>query len=325
MIREFSPLVRCWYLTGATASGKTAISLSLAKSLNAEIVSMDSMAVYRGMNIGTAKPHDAARAQVPHHLIDVVDPDQEYSLAQYLGTAHEVVKELQARGRNALFVGGTPLYLISLLRGACDGPPADKAFRAEVEREVERVGTEALHARLELVDPLSAAKLHPNDQRRIIRALEVYTLTGQPISHLQTQFEGKYTERCKNVFVISRNRADLHQRIQRRTDDIFQRGLVEEVAGLRTQFGTLSRTALQGVGYQETLNYLTGHCSLESAMEETTIRTRRYARRQETWFRGLEECHWVPVDDARSAENVVEEICQRNDENREKKKPQDTN
>ena len=291
--------------------GKTAISLALAESLHAEIISMDSMAVYRGMDIGTAKPSASQRAQVPHHLIDVVEPNEEFSLAQYLSMAHQTVREIQARDRNVLFVGGTPLYLISLLRGANEGPPADKAFRREVEAEVQRVGMGALYERLQQVDPLSAAKLHPNDKRRIIRALEVYALTGQPISHTQTQFEGKPAERCDNVFVVSRDRSKLHERIARRTDDIYKRGLVDEVSTLIAEFGTMSQTALQGVGYQEALRCLEGESSLESAIEETTIRTRRYARRQETWYRRLEECQWVSIDEGQSVDQVVTEIRSR--------------
>lgn len=314
MIHEFPPILDCWYLTGATASGKSAVSLALAKSLNAEIISMDSMAVYRGMDIGTAKPGSSHQAEVPHHLIDVVDPNEEYSLAEYLTAAHTAVAEIHRRNRRVLFVGGTPLYLKSMLRGVCEGPPGDPDFRKEVEAEVEQVGIEALRQRLEQVDPLSAAKLHPNDKRRMIRALEVYKLTGHPISHYQTQFEGKYTKRCKNVFVVSRERSRLHERIQTRTTDLFERGLVDEVSELLNKYGAFSKTSLQGVGYQETLNYLRGDCTLEVSMEETKIRTRRYARRQETWFRGLEECHWLPVDDMETAEQVVEAICQRDNQ-----------
>ena len=309
MIREFPPLVHCWYLAGATASGKTSISLALAKSLGAEIVSMDSMAIYRGMDIGTAKPSQAARAEVPHHLIDVVDPNKEFSLAEYLGAAHALVEEIKQRNRNVLFVGGTPLYLMSLLRGACEGPPADPEFRRQVEDEVRQFGIEALHQRLQQVDPLSAAKLHPNDKRRMIRALEVYTLTGQPISHTQTQFEGKHSARCDQVFIISRNRAKLHERILHRTEKIFDEGLLDEVSKLKAKYGALSKTALQGVGYQEALRCLDGLCSLETALEETLVRTRRYARRQETWFRRLAEAHWISMDDSTSVAEVVAGIC----------------
>lgn len=270
---------------------------------------MDSMAVYRGMDIGTAKPSLDQQKEVPHHLIDVVDPNQEYSLAQYLSATHAAVAEIQSRQRRVLIVGGTPLYLKSMLRGVCEGPPGDPDFRRDVEEEVARVGTAALRQRLEQVDPLSAAKLHPHDKRRMIRALEVYKLTGYPISHYQTQFEGKYAQRCKNVFVISRNRSALHERIRVRTEHFFEHGFVEEVSGLLDRYGCFSNTSLQGVGYREALNYLHNKCELDVAIEETKIRTRRYARRQETWFRGLDECKWLPVDEVETTEEVVELIC----------------
>jgi len=183
------PASDCWYLTGATASGKTSIGIELAGRLDAEIISLDSMAIYRGMDIGTAKPSTEQQHSVPHHLLDVVDPNEDYSLDQYVEAAHEKIAEIQDRGRQVLLVGGTPLYLKALLRGLFSGPPADWEFRREVEAEVERVGVEALHARLAQVDPLAADTLHPQDTRRIIRALEVYKITGQPISHLQEQFE----------------------------------------------------------------------------------------------------------------------------------------
>ena len=309
MIREFPPIVDGWFLAGATATGKTAISLALAETLNAEIVSMDSMAVYRAMNVGTAKPSEADRSRVPHHVIDVVEPNEEYSLAQYLADAHAAVASIQSRSRNVLFVGGTPLYLISLIRGACEGPPSNPEFRQQVEEELERVGAAALHERLRQVDPLSAAKLHPNDKRRMIRALEVYTLTGQPISHLQTQFEGKYSDRCKNVFVLSRDRGALHKRIDDRTDKLFESGFVAEVESLLARYGALSRTALQGVGYQEVLQHLQEQWPIESAIEETKIRTRRYARRQETWFRRLDECRRVSLDEDPPIEQILDCIC----------------
>ena len=172
-MHAFPPLVNCWYLTGATASGKSRIGLCLAQRLHAEIISVDSMAVYQGMDIGTAKPSTQDRELVPHHLIDLVPPSQPFSLAEYLSAAHRVVEEIHGRGKQVLFVGGTPLYLKSLVRGVCEGPPADPEFRREVEAEVERVGLQALRERLEQVDPLSATKLHPHDKRRMIRALEV--------------------------------------------------------------------------------------------------------------------------------------------------------
>jgi len=186
---SYPALRGCWYLAGPTASGKTGVGLELAERIGGEIISLDSMAVYRGMDVGTAKPTSEQRRRVPHHLLDVVSPDQEYSLSQFMAAAHQAVREITERRREAIFVGGTPLYLKSLLRGVMPGPPADWEFRRQIEAELAEVGIEALHQRLEQVDPLAAAKLHPNDKRRIIRALEVYKATGKPISHEQIHFD----------------------------------------------------------------------------------------------------------------------------------------
>lgn len=310
MIHEFPPIHDCWYLTGATASGKTRIALPLAQALDAEIISLDSMAVYRGMDIGTAKPSSNERAQVPHHLLDVVDPNVEFSLADYLSLSHAAVDEIRSRNRPALFVGGTPLYLKALLRGVCEGPPGDPEFRREVESEIRQVGLEALRARLEQVDPLSAAKLHPHDKRRTIRALEVYKLTGVPISHYQTQFDNREIGRCPRVFALTWDRTELHDRIHRRVDSMFAQGLVDEVRALLAKHGSLSRTARQGVGYREILDWLAGRKDLAGTIEQTKVRTRRFARRQETWFRGLDEVRSIKVDEATKDQDIVAAIME---------------
>src|SRR3954468_17715524 len=179
----------CWFLTGATAVGKTAIGIALAQRIGAEIISLDSMAIYRGMDIGTAKPSREQRAIVPHHLIDIVEPREEFSVAQYVDAAAKVVADIRMRGKEPLFVGGTPLYLKSLLRGLFDGPPADWNLRHEIEQELQHVGQPALYERLVQIDPVAASHIHPHDTRRLIRALEVYRATGEPISHQQFQFE----------------------------------------------------------------------------------------------------------------------------------------
>ena len=206
--------------------------MCLAERLNAEIISMDSMAIYRGMDIGTAKPSCELRDQIPHHLIDILDPTDVFSVSDYLVAAEECVNDIRTRGKEPLFVGGTPLYLKAMLRGMFEGPPADEEFRAEVAAEIDRVGIEALHQRLQQVDPLSAEKLHPNDVRRVIRALEVYKATGEPISHMQMQFdEGRPADEAK-VFVISWPRTELHERINDRVERMFDAGFVEEVRSL---------------------------------------------------------------------------------------------
>ncbi|MEX2316870.1 MAG: tRNA (adenosine(37)-N6)-dimethylallyltransferase MiaA [Pirellulales bacterium] len=299
----------CWFLTGATAVGKTGVGLALAQKLGAEIVSLDSMAIYRGMDIGTAKPTSAQRAIVPHHLLDIVDPSDEFSVAQYVAAATHVVTSLRAHGKEVLFVGGTPLYLKSLLRGLFDGPPADWQLRHEIEKELNDVGEAALHERLEQLDPLAAAHIHPHDTRRLVRALEVYRATGQPISHQQTQFEeGRPAEECR-VFVLRRTRQEQHARIEARVEAMLDAGLVEEVKQLTADGRALGRTARQAVGYREVLGYLAGEFDRDEMTERIKARSRRFAKRQGTWFRSLSECRYVDVAGEVHANSVAERIA----------------
>ena len=303
-----SPALDCWYLTGPTASGKTAIGLEMARILNAEILSLDSMAIYRGMDIGTDKPTAEQRALVPHHLIDIRNPDQDFSVSEYVTEAHALIKQIHAAGREVLFVGGTPMYLTALLRGISCGPPADWEFRRQVRAEIERVGIEALHERLSAIDPLAASRLHPHDVRRIIRALEVFKITGRPISHQQLQFEeGSPAEQCR-VFVLRWPRTLLYERIDRRVERMFESGLVDEVRGLLDTYGALGRTASQAVGYRETIAYLRGEISRDEAIRRVQTRTHRFARRQETWFRSLSECRWVDHASEVDARTVAERL-----------------
>lgn len=308
-VEPLPPAPDAWYLTGATASGKSKVALELAGRINAEIVSLDSMALYRDMDIGTAKPSHNERERVPHHLLDIVNPNADFSLSEYVTAAHAAVREINSRGKQALFVGGTPLYLKSLLRGVYQGPPADWEFRQQIEDELQTVPIEALHERLQIIDPLAAAKLHPRDKRRIIRALEVFRATGQPLSHRQTQFdEGRPAERCR-VFVLSWPRPILHQRISARVDQMFAAGLVAEVQAVVAKYGTLSRTAAQAVGYGEVLEFLNGTQPDErECHERVKAGTRQFARRQETWFHSLSECTWVPLVDGPTAGDVAGEI-----------------
>jgi tRNA dimethylallyltransferase len=306
----FAPVRDAWYLTGPTASGKTRVGVELALKLNAEIVSLDSMAIYRGMDVGTAKPTADDRERVVHHLIDVVDPNLNFSLSDYLQAAHRAVADIRSRGREVLFVGGTPLYLKALLRGLYPGPPADWEFRRQIEAELNQHGLTALHQRLELVDPLSAARLHPHDKRRIIRALEVYRLTGQPLSHRQTQFDDSMPAEQSKVFVLSWSRADLHRRIDVRVDGMFTAGLVDEVNRLLESHGALSRTALQAVGYREVVDHLRGKRDLAQTIELVKARTRQFARRQDTWFRSLQECRRVSQNDSSEPVDTASGIVQ---------------
>lgn len=306
--RSFEPLSDCWILTGPTASGKTAVGLELAERLDAEILSLDSMAVYRGMDIGTAKPTAADQRRVPHHLLDLVSPDEEFSLSPYVALAHDKVREIRSRNRQPLFVGGTPLYLKALLRGLYPGPPADWEFRRQIEEELQFVDIGELHRRLQMVDPLSAARLHPNDKRRIIRALEVFKLTGRPLSHEQTHFDEAPPDRGLKVVTLSWQREQLHARIGDRVDQMFAEGWVEEVRVLLATYGQLGRTAAQAVGYREILEHLQGDTALPETVERVKLRTRQFARRQDTWFRSLSECRRLDPASSRTAGEVADRI-----------------
>ncbi len=309
-MQESLPAHDCWFLAGATAVGKTEIGLVLAKRLGAEIVALDSMTIYRGMDIGTAKPSADQQALVPHHLIDVVDPDQEYSINCYLEAAHAQIGEIKARGNEVLFVGGTPLYLKALLRGLTPGPPANWQLREEIEAEVAKIGNQALYERLEQLDPIAASQIHPNDTRRLIRAVEVFRATGQPISHHQLQFEQENIAKDCRVFVLHRTREELVDRINLRVDAMIEEGLVAEVEALTTQGKTLGRTASQAVGYREAIEHLQGG-SLEEMATQIKTRTRRFAKRQGTWFRSLAECQFVDLTGKVNAEDVAEGIANR--------------
>jgi tRNA dimethylallyltransferase len=300
----------CWFLSGATAVGKTAVGIALAQRIGAEIISLDSMAIYRRMDIGTAKPSQDQRASVPHHLIDVVDPSDEYSVAQYVEAAAKVVADIRSRGKEPLFVGGTPLYLKSLLRGLFDGPPGDWSLRNEIEQELKQVGQSALYDRLVQVDPVAASHIHPNDTRRLIRAIEVFRATGEPISHQQLQFEeGRRADECR-VFVLRRRREELHARIEGRVEAMIECGLVEEVRELTSDSRQLSRTARQAVGYREALAYLACDYDMEEMRARIIYRTRRFAKRQGTWFRSLSECRFVDICGEPDATTVAERIMQ---------------
>lgn len=302
------PLLDAWYLSGPTASGKTQVALDLAGCLDAEIISLDSMAVYRGMDIGTAKPTEDQIRQVPHHLIDLVDPTEEYSVSQFVVDAHRVADEIKSRGKKVLFVGGTPLYLKSLIRGMFLGPPADWEFRRQVAEETEKYGFEALRRRLQQVDPLSAHKILLGDVRRMTRALEVARLTGQPLSHWQTQFEqATPVDNCR-VFVLGWDRQAIHGRVQKRVERMFDNGLVSEVQGLLDRYSQLGRTAMQAVGYKEPIDFLKGRRSLAETLELVIIHTRQFVRRQEIWFRSLPEIRRVPIADQADLVNATERI-----------------
>jgi tRNA dimethylallyltransferase len=285
---------RTIYLTGPTASGKTSVGIALAQRLDAEVVALDSMTLYRGMDIATAKPPFAERGGVPHHLIDVIDPWESASVSDYRDWAARAAGEIEARGKRALFVGGTPLYLKALLRGLFQGPCADRELRLRLERDALEHGDAALHQRLAALDPEAAARIHPHDRRRVVRALEVLELTGRPISQLQAEHDRPAPPNVP-IFALELARASLHERINHRVVHFFDAGLVDEVRALQTFVRPPCDVAAQAIGYREVIAMLAGKVSLGETIERVQARTRQFAKRQATWFRGLQEVRSVAV------------------------------
>jgi tRNA dimethylallyltransferase len=281
-------------LSGPTASGKSRLGLALAERLGAEIVAMDSMTLYRGMDVGTAKPTPEERRRVPHHLIDVRDPWESASVAWWLEQAAGCCRDIQARGRRVLLVGGTALYLKALLRGLFPGPGAELALRARLEAEAEEHGNQSLHDRLARVDPAAAARLHVNDRRRLVRALEVWELTGRPISDWQRQWSALATPEAAGdgpaAHWIDLPREELYARIDARVVRMFDKGLVDEVRRLRRLPRPVSREAAQALGYKEVFDHLDGKAGLQETVLRVQVRSRNFAKRQITWFRHLPEC-----------------------------------
>lgn len=303
-------LQQCWFLAGPTASGKSAVGIELALRLNAEILALDSMSIYRGLNIGTAKPTAEEQARVPHHLIDLAQPHEEFSVANYLDRAEAACKQIVARSRVPLFVGGTGLYLRSVLRGVFDGPPADWDFRRRMLQKAERQPATWLHDTLQQADPPSARRLHANDHRRIIRALEIHHLTGIPASELRSQGPLPPESRPPNVYWLSPPRDWLHDRINSRVEQMMEAGWLEEVQRIIESPHGIGRTAGQALGYRELIDHLAGRCTLEAAVEQIKAATRQFAKRQHTWFRQLEECSEVPMTGDESPSEIAERLIE---------------
>jgi tRNA dimethylallyltransferase len=293
---KLEAFAHAYVLAGPTASGKTTLGLELAGRMNAEIVSMDSMTLYRGMDIGTAKPDQEVQNRVRHHLIDVLDPWESGGVAWWLAKAAECCREIEVRGKRVLFVGGTPLYLKALLRGLFDGPPADVELRRRLTEESIRDGEPALHRRLAQSDPITASRVHPHDVRRIIRALEVWELTGSPMSAWQQQWTNPPQNSMPRCLWLDVPREELYQRINARVREMVNKGWVEEARALLRLPKPLSKEASQALGYAEIFEYLQGRADLEETIERVQIRTRHFAKRQITWFRHLPECRPATPD-----------------------------
>ena len=303
-------------VVGPTASGKTAISVELAKRLGGEVVSCDSMQVYRRMNIGTAKPTEEETEGIPHHLIDAVEPDAPFSCAEYVTLATEAVKDISARGKLPVFCGGTGLYLDRFLCGEMEETHADEALRASLFAFAEREGVDALHERLRAVDPESADAIHKNNVKRVVRALEIYEQTGIPKSEFDRR--SQVVESPYEAIVVGLHyphREVLYDRINRRVDMMLADGLLEETQKLKDEgVFEVNLTAAQAIGYKELLGYFEGKETLAEATENLKTATRRYAKRQLTWFSAKPYVKWVEMEKdgtLRSLDDVCEEIISR--------------
>jgi tRNA dimethylallyltransferase len=328
-----------YIILGPTCSGKNALARHLAPQLNAEIISVDSMKIYGGMDIGTAKakrsPERASPAinginsvpsndgtnqpKVTYHLIDIIAPDEPYNAARFLQDAEDAIAKIQAKGRMPLLAVGTPMYLKVLLYGMFTGPSRDANIRKELEELARTKGPEFLHNKLKSVDPVKADQLHPNDLKRIIRALEVHQLTGQPISSMQTHFKKEALRYPARIVGLEHNRAELYQRINDRVDRMFKAGLVDEVKGLLKKYGALSAQVepsdiphlcgtAQAVGYKEVIAHLDGKMTLPEAIDTVKKNTRHFARRQISWFHKFPDVKWITVSGNDTPETLAKEI-----------------
>jgi tRNA dimethylallyltransferase len=280
-------------IAGPTASGKTAVAIELATELDGEVIGADSMQVYRYLDIGTDKPTEEELGGVAHHMIDLVDPDEEYDVARFVGDADVAIADVLRRGRRAIVAGGTGLYLRALLHGLQGAPGPDPELRAELTARAEREGWPALHEELESVDPETAERLHENDGVRILRALEVFRQTGEPMSSWQRRH--RFAERRYPALVlgIERPREQLHSRIDQRIEEMMRRGFLGEVRGLIERGYGPELKPMMGLGYRRMCQHLAGELTLDEAVAKTRSDTKRLARRQRTWFRDDPEITWV--------------------------------
>lgn len=294
------------FLAGPTAVGKSALALALAERLGGEIISVDSMQVYRGLDIGTAKPTAAERARVPHHLIDVAELTEAFDAAKFVAFAGQAVKEIQSRGRVPIFCGGTGLYFKAYLEGLGAAPPSDEKLRAELEA----TALEQLLKELEQRDPVTFARIDRNNPRRVIRALEVIRLTGKPFSAQRAEWNPSSTLHppSSQFYCLSRPAADLHARIHTRVDEMFAAGLVEETRQLLHHGLEQNKTAMQAIGYRQVAEHLRGERSLPETIELVKIKTRQFAKRQLTWFRKHASARWVAIQSADTMDSLVSRV-----------------
>ncbi|AHL31891.1 tRNA delta(2)-isopentenylpyrophosphate transferase [Pseudomonas brassicacearum] len=293
------------FLMGPTAAGKTDLAIELTKVLPCELISVDSALVYRGMDIGTAKPSKELLAEYPHRLIDILDPAEAYSAADFRRDALQAMADITARGKIPLLVGGTMLYYKALVDGLADMPAADPQVRAQIEEEAGRLGWQALHEQLAVIDPESAARIHPNDPQRLSRALEVYRVSGQSMTALRQRQSAQSTEAAAsglqqlpytvaNLAIAPANRQVLHRRIEQRFTLMLEQGFIDEVVALRERSDLhAGLPSIRAVGYRQVWDYLDGKLTSAEMQERGIIATRQLAKRQFTWLRSWTDLHWL--------------------------------
>ena len=299
---------KCIIIAGPTASGKTSISVALAQAFDGEIVNADSMQVYRGMDIGTAKPTPEEQNGIPHHLLDVVDPDEEFNAAIYRSRALPVISDVVSRGKTCFVTGGTGLYIKSLAKGLFHCPPTNMELRTALRRECESKGAQALHERLKHLDPESAGKIHPNDKARIIRNLEIADLTGRRPSDLIKEHGFSDTPLNTLTICLDVERQELYKRIDKRSVAMVDEGLAKETEHLLNKGYASDLKPMQSIGYRHMVNYLQGKWSLEEALHIIQRDTRRYAKRQLTWFKGDSDNVWIAPEEMERIQAKIREF-----------------
>lgn len=292
-------------ILGVTASGKSRLAFELASTIGAEIISIDSMKVYRRMDIGTAKPSADRRRQIGYHLIDVVEPSESFSVDRFLKLAEYAIEQISSAQKPVVAVGGTAMYIKALLYGIFEGPGTDEKIRKKLKSQIDAHGLADLHKKLAEADPDAAQRIHPNDARRIVRALEVFELTGKPISSFQQQFNAENTLKDYKIIGLRRDKANAGSRINRRVKQMFEDGFVDEIKSLLAEDKPLSSQAASAIGYAEIIDHLNGNLPFDEAVEKIKINTRRFAKSQRTWFKTFKGVNWLDIAEDESSENIL--------------------
>ncbi|MBW8015770.1 MAG: tRNA (adenosine(37)-N6)-dimethylallyltransferase MiaA [Planctomycetes bacterium] len=292
-------------ILGVTASGKSTLAFDLAKSISAEIISIDSMKVYLRMDIGTAKPSLERRKAVKHHLIDIFQPSESCTAGKFLDLTHQAMDHVKAAKKPMIAAGGTALYTKTLLYGMFDGPPANQEIRNSLKNRINVEGTAGLHRELTEVDPQAAQRIHPNDARRIIRAMEVYKLTGKPISSFQSQFSAEKPLDDWKIIGLRRPKDQASRRINMRVKKMAETGLLEEVKNLLAEDAPLSKQAAAAIGYAEIIDHFKGETTLDEAIERIKVNTRKFAKSQRTWFKTFKNVTWLEIEEDETPQDIL--------------------